>query len=276
MSQTRDDQFAESAPPGPVLEATHLTHVYGLGDTQITALTDVSLSLMHGEIVVLLGPAGSGKSTLLSILSGLLRPTSGQVLALGQDIWKLSQAELEHFRLKHCGFIFQEYNLLPSLNARQQLEIILRWGEGVGAHEARTRAEEMLTLLGLARKGPLMPIHLSGGEQQRVAIGRGLVKKPTFCFADEPTAALDWKRGQQVIELLRSAAHDQGVAVLVVAHDERIVTFADRVLLLEDGRLHEPAAEELSACCREAAHAADDGELAEPASRSAPQTPRRG
>ena len=256
MPQTGAEKPGVTEAPRPVLEASHISHVYGIGDTQVTALTDVSLSIMPGEIVLLLGPAGSGKSTLLSILSGLLHPTSGQVIALGQEIWKMSQSELEDFRLKHCGFIFQEYNLLPSLNARQQLEIILRWGAGVGAHEARSRAEEMLTLLGLARKGPLMPIQLSGGEQQRVAIGRGLIKRPTFCFADEPTAALDWKRGQQVIELLRSAAHDQGVAVVIVAHDERIISFADRLLLLEDGKLHEPAAEELSAYRLEAEHAA--------------------
>jgi putative ABC transport system ATP-binding protein len=254
MSQNREEPGGIESRH-PVLEATHLTHTYGLGDTQVTALSDVSLTLMPGEIVLLLGPAGSGKSTLLSLLSGLLRPTSGQVVALGQDIWKLSQAQLEDFRLKHCGFIFQEYNLLPSLNARQQLEIILRWGASVGAAEARSRADEMLTLLGLARKGTLMPIQLSGGEQQRVAIGRGLIKRPTFCFADEPTAALDWKRGQQVIELLRCASHDQGVAVLIVAHDERIIAYADRVLLLEDGKLHEPATDELQGYHLEAAQA---------------------
>jgi putative ABC transport system ATP-binding protein len=223
----------------PVLEAHHVTHVYGEGDTQVTALADVSLTFHRGEVTLLMGPSGSGKTTLLAILSGLLRPTSGQVLALGQDLWQLSDRELEHFRLRHCGFIFQEYNLLPALNARQQLEIVLRWGEGVPAREARARAVEMLALLGLARKTRLFPLQLSGGEKQRVAIGRGLVKNPTFCFADEPTGALDWERGHEVVELLRHAAHDRDVMVLIVAHDERIIQHADRVYYLIDGRLQE-------------------------------------
>jgi putative ABC transport system ATP-binding protein len=249
------ESVADGIERAPVLEALHVTHIYGTADSQVTALDDVSLTLYAGELVLLMGPSGSGKTTLLAIVSGLLRPTSGQVLALGQDLGKLSRHELQAFRLKHCGYIFQEYNLLPSLNARQQLEIVLRWGEGTPARESRSRANEILALLGLGRKGRLLPLQLSGGEKQRVAIGRGLVKNPTFCFADEPTGALDWQRGQQVVELLRTVAHDRGVAVLVVAHDERIVSHADRVLLLEDGRLHEPDPEELRAICLEAAHA---------------------
>jgi putative ABC transport system ATP-binding protein len=211
--------------------------------------------LYPGELVLLIGPSGSGKSTLLAILSGLLRPTSGQVLALGQDLWQLSESQMEQFRLKHCGFIFQEYNLLPSLNARQQLEMVLRWGEGASAREARTRSEEMLTLLGLARQTEHMPLMLSGGEKQRVAVGRGLVKKPNFLFADEPTAALDWQRGQQVVELLRSAAHDRGISVLIVAHDERIIAHADRVFLIDDGHLHAATSDEFDAARLDGAHA---------------------
>jgi putative ABC transport system ATP-binding protein len=248
-----------SPPPAngesPLLEARHLTRIFGEGDDQVTALDDVSLQMNAGEFVLLIGPSGSGKSTLVAILSGLLRPTSGQVFALGHDLATLSADELEEFRLKHCGFIFQEYNLLASLNARQQLEMVLRWGEGASAHDARVRSEEMLAMLGLARLAQHMPLQLSGGEKQRVAVGRGLVKKPTFCFADEPTAALDWQRGQQVVELLRSAAHDRGVSVLVVAHDERIIAHADRVLLIHDGHLHEATADELHATRLEGAHA---------------------
>lgn len=246
---------ADCAERTPVLQARHVTHVYGASDAQIIAVDDVSLTLYAGELVLLMGPSGSGKTTLLAIMSGLLRPTSGEVIALGQDLAQLSDPQLEDFRLRQCGFIFQEYHLLPALNARQQLEIVLRWGQGASARDARRRADEMLELLGLGRKGRLMPLQLSGGEKQRVAIGRGLVKNPQLCFADEPTGALDWERGQQVVELLRTAAHDRGVAVLVVAHDERIMPHADRVFFLDDGRLHEPAAAELQASRLEAAHA---------------------
>ena len=135
-----------------------------------------------------MGPSGSGKSTLLAVLSGLLRPDGGQVMSLGQDIWKMSDAQRERFRLKHCGFIFQGYNLFAALSARQQLEMVVRWGKGASAKDARRRADEMLTLLGLGKKSHLRPSELSGGEKQRVAIGRALIKEPEFCFADEPTA----------------------------------------------------------------------------------------
>lgn len=226
-----------SVPQRPVLMARHITCIFGDGDEQVTALADVSLDLYPGQFTLILGPSGAGKSTLLAVFSGLLRPTAGAVLALGQDLYQMSERERERFRLRHCGFIFQEYNLLHALNARQQMEIVLRWGMGTTAAEARRRADNMLSLLGLARKGKLMPNELSGGEQQRVAVGRGLIKDPEFCFADEPTGALDWGRGEQVIELLRTAARERGVCVLVVAHDERIMPYADRVLFMEDGRL---------------------------------------
>jgi putative ABC transport system ATP-binding protein len=227
---------------GPILEARHICHSYGDGDAQVEALHDVSLSLHAGEFVLLMGPSGSGKSTLLSILSGLQRATSGEVRALGQSLNAMSAPQLEAFRLQHCGFIFSEYHLLPSLEARQQLEIVLRWAENVPAPEARRRADDILAKLGLAKKARLMPRQLSGGEQQRVAIARGLVKKPTFCFADEPTAALDWQRGRQVVELLQTAAHELGVCVLAAAHDERMIPHADRLLLLDEGRLQETRA----------------------------------
>jgi putative ABC transport system ATP-binding protein len=190
-----------------------------------------------------MGPSGSGKSTLLAILSGLLAPTSGRVLALGTDLGQLSPRARERFRLRHYGFIFQGYNLFPALTAREQLEIVLRWGAGVSARVARQRAVAMLVLLGLGAKTSLRPAQLSGGEKQRVAIGRALIKDPTFCFADEPTSALDWSHGEQVIELLSTAAHERGASILIVTHDTRIIPYADRLFHLEDGRLHEAADE---------------------------------
>jgi putative ABC transport system ATP-binding protein len=226
-------------PTTPAIQGFRLSRSFGNGDTRTVALDGVSLEIASGQIALLMGPSGSGKSTLLAVLSGLLHPDSGQALALGQDIWQLADEERERFRLKHCGFIFQGYNLFSALTARQQLEMVVRWGEGASAREARRRADEMLTLLGLAKKAHLRPLELSGGEKQRVAIGRALIKGPELCFADEPTSALDWAHGEQVVELLRNAAHERGATVLIVAHDSRIIPYADRVFHLEDGRLLE-------------------------------------
>jgi putative ABC transport system ATP-binding protein len=224
----------------PALWARDLIRCFGKGEVRTTALNEVSLDLYRGRMALLMGPSGSGKSTLLSVLSGLLRPDAGRVVVLGEDVWALSDRERERFRLRHFGFIFQGYNLFPALTARQQLEMVLRWGEGVPRREARGRAEEMLDRLGLGKKSHLRPAQLSGGEKQRVAIGRALIKRPAFCFADEPTSALDWGHGEQVVELLRAAARDQEATVLVVAHDARLVPFADEVFHMEDGCLAEP------------------------------------
>jgi putative ABC transport system ATP-binding protein len=218
-------------------------------------LREVSIEFFPRELNVMMGPSGSGKSTLLAVLSALLRPDAGTVLAHGEDLWAKSDRELEKFRLQHCSYIFQGYNLFPALTARQQLEVVLRWGEGVGGREAQRRADEMLGKLGLGHRSHLRPAQLSGGEKQRVAIGRALVKNPSFLFADEPTSALDWENGQQVIDLLHHTAREQGAMVLVVTHDPRLMPFADRVFELEDGRL-----------CNESTglHAAQKHEAAQP------------
>jgi putative ABC transport system ATP-binding protein len=224
----------------PALEARGLLRTFGSGETLATAVQDVSLSIYPGEMSLLMGPSGSGKSTLLALLSGLLRPDSGEVTCLGKDLGPMSERQLQEFRLQHFGYIFQGYNLFPALTARQQLEIVLRWGEGMSGRDARKRSEAMLTTLGLGKKMTLRPAQMSGGEKQRVAIGRALVKEPMFCFADEPTSALDWAHGEQVIELLRAAARDRGTSVLVVAHDSRIIPLVDRVFHMEDGCMLEP------------------------------------
>ncbi len=229
----------EDPSPAPALRGRDLTRTFGEGDTKSTAVQEVSIELATGQVALLMGPSGSGKSTLLAMLSGLLHPDRGQVLALGQDLWAMSDRERERFRLRHVGFVFQGYNLFAALTARQQLEMVVRWGEGASARDARRRADEMLSLLGLGKKAHLRPTELSGGEKQRVAIGRALIKDPNFCFADEPTSALDWAHGEQVIELLRAGAHERGAMVLIVAHDARIVPYVDRVFHLEDGVLRE-------------------------------------
>jgi putative ABC transport system ATP-binding protein len=224
----------------PTLQARNLSRSFGEGEVRTMALADASLTLYRQQVSLLMGPSGSGKTTLLAILSGLLRPDTGSVLALGQDLWKMSDKEREQFRRQYCGFIFQGYNLFPALTARQQMEMVLRWGEGLSYRDARRRTDEMLSLLGLGKKGHLRPAQLSGGEKQRVAIGRALIKEPIFCFADEPTSALDWAHGEQVVELLCTAAREQGATIVVVSHDHRIVPYADQVFHMEDGCLAEP------------------------------------
>ena len=214
---------------------------YGDGTARRAALREVTLDLYAGQLSLLMGPSGSGKSTLLAILSGLLEPDTGQVFADDEgrlrDVWAMSPKEREEYRRKYAGFIFQGYNLFPALTARQQLEIVLKWGGGAGNSDARRRADEMLDRLGLEKNKHKKPAQLSGGEKQRVAIGRALVKNPSFVFADEPTSALDWENGQKVIELLRDAAHERKASILVVSHDHRILPFVDAYYHLEDGHL---------------------------------------
>jgi putative ABC transport system ATP-binding protein len=239
----QEGRFGPSPAPGifrrgdAALVGSGLTRSFGSGGNRSLALKGVNVEFRQGELNLLMGPSGSGKSTLLAVLSGLLRPDSGAVGAMGQDVWGMSDDEMEGFRLRHCSYIFQGYNLFPALTALEQLEIVLKWGEGCSAREARKRAEHVLTQLGMAKKAHLRPAQLSGGEKQRVAIGRALVKNPTFVFADEPTAALDWENGQQVIRLLTENARERGAMVLVVTHDPRLIPFADRVLELDDGQL---------------------------------------
>src|SRR5438270_13360479 len=200
----------------PNLRARRLVRNFGKGEVKTTAVDHASLDLYRGQVVLLMGPSGSGKTTLLSIISGLLQPDAGKVLVLGEDLWSKSEKQREQFRLRHFGFDFQGYNLFPALAARQQLEMVLRWGEGVSRKEARWRTLELLDRLRLAKKTNLRPAQLSGGEKQRVAIGRALIKRPALCFADEPTSALDWAHGEQVMELMRAAARAQGADILVV------------------------------------------------------------
>ncbi len=238
------DQGASPAVPNVIrrgnvsLIGEGLTHSFGSGEMKSQALKGVSVELRQGELNLLMGPSGSGKSTLLAVLSGLLRPDGGAVGAMGHDVWGMSENEMERFRLRHCSYIFQGYNLFPALTAREQLEIVLKWGEGCSSRDARKRADHILGQLGLSKKGHLRPAQLSGGEKQRVAIGRALVKNPSFVFADEPTAALDWDNGQQAIKLLTENARERGAMVLVVTHDPRLLPFADRVFELADGEMH--------------------------------------
>ena len=232
-----------SAPSNPSLRSVRLERTFGDGATRRVALSHVSFDLHPGRLALLMGPSGSGKSTLLAILSGLLNPDAGRVLAWEDgayvDVWALPQAEREAFRLRQVGFIFQGYNLFPAFTAAQQLEIVLRWGQNASSSDARRRSHAMLEGLGLGGQMDKKPAQLSGGEKQRVAIGRALVKGSKFIFADEPTSALDWENGKLVLELLRREAHEHGATIFVVSHDSRMLPYTDIAYHLEDGHLSE-------------------------------------
>ncbi len=220
----------------PALVAEAIAKTYTTGPIQTRVLQNISLSLEPRELTLVLGPSGSGKSTLLAILSGLLKPDSGQVSALGEDLWKKSRVDLERFRLEHTGFVFQGFNLFPALTALEQVMLPLEY-LGLPKHVARNRAMASLEEVGLFSRLNFRPIELSGGEKQRIAIARALAKKPQFLFADEPTSALDSVNGKNVIDALHRVARSYGATVVCVSHDTRLAVDADRIIAMEDGRI---------------------------------------
>ncbi|HZZ37229.1 MAG TPA: ABC transporter ATP-binding protein [Caulobacteraceae bacterium] len=221
---------------GSAIHATGLAKRFKTGRTHIEVLKALDFDANHGDVTMVMGPSGSGKSTLIAALSGLLKPDAGHVTALGQNLWGLKNGRLDKFRLDHCGFIFQGFNLFSALTALQQVAIILKYqGHSPGA--AREKATIALEEVGLGPRMNQRPSELSGGEKQRVAIARALAKSPQLLFADEPTSALDGENGQVVIRLLRRAAKQHGAAVICVTHDPRLEAYADRVIHLEDGRI---------------------------------------
>jgi putative ABC transport system ATP-binding protein len=209
-------------------------------------LRGVSLQIARGETAYLVGPSGSGKTTLLSIMGCILTPERGSVRVLGQEIAGMGRAQLTAFRREHLGFIFQSFNLFPTLSALDNVALALTM-RGTGLRAATKRAGELLGQVGLSHRARSRPAQLSGGECQRVAIARALADNPAVLFADEPTASLDAENGQSVLRLLTRLVQERGVTLVVVTHDNRIFPFADRILHLEDGRLahestHEPTA----------------------------------
>ena len=218
------------------LVADALGKAFVSGAVRTEVLRELSIEVQSGELTLVSGPSGCGKSTLLAILSGLLRPDSGRALALGQDLARLDARSLERFRLRHTGFVFQGFNLFPALSALEQVMLPLGYlGFDDAAAEARARA--VLEEVGLGPRMRLKPAELSGGEKQRVAIARALAKEPQLLFADEPTSALDAANGQIVIDTLHRIARTHGATVLCVSHDQRLISHADRVLAMEDGRI---------------------------------------
>jgi putative ABC transport system ATP-binding protein len=218
------------------IDARGLGKGYKIGKVRQEVLKKVDFNAYHGQVTMVMGPSGSGKSTLIAALSGLMKPDEGEVLALGENLWKKSRGKIDKFRLDHCGFIFQGFNLFPALNASEQVEQVLRYC-GMKQGPAHARAVEMLESVGLGHRLRQRPAELSGGEKQRVAIARALAKMPKLIFADEPTSALDSTSGQVVIKLLHQAAHERSAAVVVVTHDPRLEAYADRVIHMEDGKI---------------------------------------
>uniref|UniRef100_B8DK58 ABC transporter related n=1 Tax=Nitratidesulfovibrio vulgaris (strain DSM 19637 / Miyazaki F) TaxID=883 RepID=B8DK58_NITV9 len=223
----------------PLLEVRDVSMVFGSGENAQYALRDVDLAVHDGEVLMLRGPSGSGKTTLLSIMGGILSPTSGEVFVDGHAMTKRSTAETSALRLQYFGFIFQDYNLFPTLSCSQNIQVALDL-RGIGRGDARRIAAQTLQEVGLGNKQDEMPAKLSGGQKQRLAVARALAGSPKVMLADEPTAALDSANGLMIMALLRDLAHARGRAVVVVTHDDRIMPYADRVVHIEDGRIKVP------------------------------------
>jgi len=213
-----------------------VTKDFGTGETRVQALRGIDAEIEFGELTLLVGPSGCGKTTLISIMAGLLEPTDGEVSLLGEDLKSLRGRKLVQFRADNIGFVFQQYNLLPSLTAAENAAVPLLIRR-MPRRQAVEKASEMLEAVGLGDKRKAMPSQLSGGQQQRVAIARALVNEPRLLVCDEPTAALDAKSGRTVMELIRKTAIGEGRAVIVVTHDSRVYDFGDRIISMADGKV---------------------------------------
>ena len=220
----------------PVLRGDSIVKELGSGAGLVMALKGVSLELVPGELTLLMGPSGSGKTTLLSILGCIMKPTSGTIQLAGMSIDGLSAEELAKVRRDHIGFIFQSYNLFPTLSALENVRIALDV-RGIKGFAATSRSEEVLREVGLGHRLTNYPRNLSGGEQQRVAVARAIASSPSIVLADEPTAALDGEKGHAVMALLARIAKEQNRSVLAVTHDPRTLGYADRVVRIEDGKI---------------------------------------
>jgi putative ABC transport system ATP-binding protein len=230
------------------VEARELVRRYGEGSTAVEALRGVDIEVRSGELVAVMGPSGSGKSTLMHILAGLDKPTAGTVMIAGTEITNLDDSQLTRLRRKHIGFVFQFFNLLPMLNAEENVLLPLSIA---GEKPDKAWLDQLLTRMGLDKRRDHRPSELSGGEQQRVAIARSLVSRPTILFADEPTGNLDSKTGGEILDLIRDSVDSYGQTTVMVTHEPRAASTADRILFLSDGlivkELHEATAADVLA-----------------------------
>jgi putative ABC transport system ATP-binding protein len=237
----------------PAVAATAVTRRYGDGESAVDALRGVTLEVPAGQFTAVMGPSGSGKSTLMHLLAGLDSPTSGTVGIGGQDITKMSDKQLTKLRRKHIGFVFQQFNLLPTLTAEENILLPLSIA---GAKPDKTDLEALFARVGLKDRRRHRPSQMSGGQQQRVAIARALISRPTVLFADEPTGNLDSASGAEILALLREAVELDGQTTLMVTHDPRAAATADRVVFIGDGRivadLDEPTEADVLAAVKEA------------------------
>jgi putative ABC transport system ATP-binding protein len=224
---------SERTGRGLCFQTQGLTKTYGSGPAAVQALRGVDIELPDGEMVVVLGASGSGKSTFLNILGGLDSATSGQVLFRGQDIGRASERALTEYRRRHVGFVFQFYNLMPSLTARENVALVTEIAE------APLAPEEALAMVGLEQRLDHFPAQMSGGEQQRVAIARAVAKQPSVLLCDEPTGALDSATGVRVLEALKTVNDNLGATTLLITHNASIASIADRVVVFADGRVRE-------------------------------------
>ena len=228
-------QAVKTSADDIVLELRGLTKVFGSGAAAVRAVDGIDLTVRRGELVIIMGPSGSGKTTLLTLIGGLLKPTSGTVHINGIDITAMKESALTQVRRHYVGFIFQSYNLLESLSAVENVEVVLDLA-GRGGRGAAVKAEQILVDLGMGHRLHFKPRDLSGGEKQRVSVARAMVNDPDLMLADEPTANLDSKHGPAIVLLLRAVAKELGRTAVIVSHDVRIQELADRILWFEDGR----------------------------------------
>ncbi len=219
-----------------VIELINLTRQYPMGKVTVHALQEVNLQISKGEFIVLLGPSGSGKTTTLNLIGGLDRPTSGQVIVEGEDVAGYNEKQLTQYRRHKVGFIFQFFNLIPTLNASENVEFALKLN-GHGGQTAVQKAKVLLETVNLADRANHFPSELSGGEQQRVAIARALANDPTLLLCDEPTGNLDVDTGHQVLQAIRNLNQQQGTTVILVTHNTAIAPMADRIIRLHDGKV---------------------------------------
>lgn len=218
------------------IQVRGVAKTYAEGSARVSALQSVDLDVYKGEVLLLMGPSGSGKTTLLSIMGCILRSSSGSVQIAGTEITSLSERELPRVRLRHVGFVFQAFNLFPTLTAEENVEVALEL-KGLRGTRARKEARELLERVHLQDKCRSYPADMSGGQKQRVALARALAGNPEILLADEPTAALDSHTGRSVLELLCELAHEQNRAVVIVTHDSRITDLGDRLVHLDDGKI---------------------------------------
>jgi putative ABC transport system ATP-binding protein len=239
-----DDAIAttpiESVAPAPILEARDVTKVYELGRKTVEALRGVTLSVAPGEFVALMGPSGSGKSTLLQLLGGLDRPTSGAIVFEGRDISALTDAQATRLRRERTGYVFQSFNLIPLLNVSEN--VMLPFTIAGNTKDAKDRVQRVIDLVELSGKERHRPDQLSAGEQQRVAVARALVTRPSVLLADEPTGNLDYTNSGELLDALWRSCDEGSQTIVLVTHDARAAAYADRVLVIGDGRIQEEIA----------------------------------